>query len=213
MAQDNSKLLLSGRAAAISVFRARDHVFGLLPPAANYMSRVIEMLSQLEGMDSVGVVFIASRFSEEACSIVPSLANGYGLNTSRMHMLHSPASAIELRSAAESFVDGNPDVVVSCMYDDDCREWNRTMRNATWSPKLQVFTVCIGLDELSTKNDFQFNAGVSPWSGGGPFVDGVTGGLDVLRFHCTLLGVCETVSCNISCSLFCFCGECTSSGD
>uniref|UniRef100_A0A7S2KNJ2 G-protein coupled receptors family 3 profile domain-containing protein n=1 Tax=Leptocylindrus danicus TaxID=163516 RepID=A0A7S2KNJ2_9STRA len=170
-AQNNSKLLLSGGAAATSVFQNRDHVFGILPPATNYLNRTVELLSQLEGVDSVGIVFERSLFAMEVCSAVPTLAGKYNMDASRMHGV---ASDIELRSAAESFSYYNPDVVLACMYDDGCRKWNRAMRNATWSPKLQVFTVCIGMEEISNEIDFQFNVGASPWNNGVTFEDNVT---------------------------------------
>mmetsp|Transcript_1221 Transcript_1221/g.1958 ORF Transcript_1221/g.1958 Transcript_1221/m.1958 type:complete len:351 (-) Transcript_1221:631-1683(-) len=170
-AQNNSKLLLSGGAAATSVFQNRDHVFGILPPATNYLIPTIEVLSQLEGVDSVGIVCERSLFAMEVCNAVPTLASKNNMDASRMRGV---ASDIELRSAAESFSDHNPDVILACMYDDGCRKWNRAMRNATWSPKLQVFTVCIGMEEVSNEIDFQFNAGISPWEYGGTFRDKVS---------------------------------------
>jgi len=71
----------------------------------------------------------------------------------------------------------DPDVVVTCVYDKGCAEWITAMRRAKWSPKAQVFTVCIGMDSFASSvgTDAQYMTGISPWDPSLLMTDDVVG--------------------------------------
>ena len=51
-------------------------------------------------------------------------------------------SVTVLDPVANQLKELDPDVVITCVY--DCIPWHTALRNANWSPKAQVFTICIG---------------------------------------------------------------------
>mmetsp|Transcript_37887 Transcript_37887/g.64709 ORF Transcript_37887/g.64709 Transcript_37887/m.64709 type:complete len:798 (+) Transcript_37887:172-2565(+) len=87
-----------------------------------------------------------------------------------MRLTEVPASPTseQLDPVAANFSrpESNPDVVVTCVYDRGCAAWIRSLRNSKWSPKAQVFTVCIGMDSFVNEvgeTDAMYMTGISPW--------------------------------------------------
>ena len=70
----------------------------------------------------------------------------------------------------------NLDVVLTYVYNSGCAKWVQSMRRAEWSPKSQVFTVCIkmGKFEEDAGTDVKYMIGVSPWDKPLPKYDTVT---------------------------------------
>ena len=168
--------IMLGGAASTSVFQDRPNIFGTFPPTSKYMAEAIRGLA-LAGATSVATIFEDASFTKGVCAAVSEYAAEYNMTlTSETLVVASPTQE-NLTSVVEQMVEENPDVVITCVYDAGCVEWVNTMRTADWSPKAQVFTVCIGQEilENGVGDDREFMMGVSPWDPSLPIEDTLTG--------------------------------------
>jgi branched-chain amino acid transport system substrate-binding protein len=174
IAHENGKVLMAPGAALDSIFARRDKTFGTLPPTAKYLAKAIEGLSKM-GAKTLATVYEDASFTEGVCAAAPDLAAIFGLTlTSTQNVTLSPNTTV-LEPVAQKLAEENPDVVVTCVY--DCVSWMQAMRSVNWSPKAQVFTVCVGqqnfADEVGT--DAEYIMGVTPWDVSLSTEDAVTG--------------------------------------
>ena len=81
----------------------------------------------------------------------------------------------ELEPVAEELKEINPDVVLSCVY--DCINWHTAMRNVNWSPKAQVFTICVTQENYQDAlgDDVEYMMGVGDFDESLKATDGLTG--------------------------------------
>lgn len=178
-ANATNTILLAGGAAATSVFQDYDTIFGTFPPTAMYLAQAIEALAKA-GASSAAAVWEDASFTRGVCAALPSLAEQYGLEVQSMVEVVSGPTANDLDPVAMnlSATDANPDIVVTCVYDSGCNEWIASLRRANWSPRAQVFTVCIGMDsfvEAVGVNDAMYMSGISPWDPSLAMKDDVVG--------------------------------------
>lgn len=174
--KSTSHLLVAPGAASTGVFNDRDGVFGILPPTAKYTSQAIEGLANL-GAKTIATVWEDASFTRGACGAIPDLADIYNLNiTSTQEVVNAPNISV-LTTVAEKLATESPDVVVTCVYDEGCVNWMKAMRNTGWSPKAQVFTICVGLNDFTQQigTDANYIMGVTPWDSSLNIQDQVTG--------------------------------------
>jgi len=176
VAQENSKVLIAGGAAKTTVFSGRDGVFGTFPPTAKYLSQAVKGLSE-KGAASIATVSEDASFTKAVCAAVPDLATEHSMTLKSEHIVTNSPTQTEFAPVVDQFVDEDPDVVVTCVYAAGCTEWIRAMRSKNWSPKAQVFTVCIGISDFEEQvgTDAEHMMGVSPWDASLPVNDTVTG--------------------------------------
>jgi len=176
VASQYNRLVLSAGAAATSVFEGRNTVFGTLPPSAKYPSEAIKGLAQA-GAKTVATVFEEAKFTKGVCGSIPDIANMNGIEATSAHEVSSNPSISELEVVAMKLAREDPDAVVSCVYAEACAKWINAMRNINWSPKAQIFTVCVGLQELSEElgPDVEYLIGISPWDPSLKSTDALTG--------------------------------------
>eukprot|EP00574_Skeletonema_japonicum_P006819 CAMPEP_0201718370 /NCGR_PEP_ID=MMETSP0593-20130828/3891_1 /ASSEMBLY_ACC=CAM_ASM_000672 /TAXON_ID=267983 /ORGANISM="Skeletonema japonicum, Strain CCMP2506" /LENGTH=894 /DNA_ID=CAMNT_0048208651 /DNA_START=50 /DNA_END=2734 /DNA_ORIENTATION=- len=159
-------VLVAGGAASTSVFAGNPTIFGTFPPSKLYLAQAIEALARA-GAKSAASVFESASFTKGVCAAMPELADMYNLTLqAEIEVISSPTTA-ELDPVARnlSMVENDPDIVVACVYDQGCAEWVASLRNSGWSPRAQVFTVCIGMDKFTDAvgTDAMYMMGVSPW--------------------------------------------------
>ena len=101
------------------------------------------------------------------CSPIPVLAEQYNLNVLNMTTVPTAPTLQHLEEAATQFASIIPNVVVTCIYDNGCSQSIHAMRNVNWSPKAQIFMVCIGMAELevgTNVNDKAYMMGAASWN-------------------------------------------------
>lgn len=81
----------------------------------------------------------------------------------------------ELEPVAQELKEINPDVVLSCVY--DCINWHIAMRKVNWSPKAQVFTICLTQEKYQDAlgDDVEYMMGVGDFDESLQATDGLTG--------------------------------------
>jgi ABC-type branched-subunit amino acid transport system substrate-binding protein len=99
---------------------------------------------------------------------MPDLAERFGLELqSQTQVVASPTvDVLDPIARNLSMAENDPDVVVTCVYDSGCAEWITALRKSGWSPRAQVFTVCIGMDSFVDTvgaTDAMFMTDISPW--------------------------------------------------
>ncbi len=166
LANSTDTILVAGGAAATSVFADYPTIFGTFPPSKLYLAQAIEALAKA-GAKSAASVFESASFTRGVCAAMPELADKFNLTLqAEIEVISSPTTA-ELDPVARnlSMVENDPDIVVACVYDQGCAEWVASLRKSGWSPRAQVFTVCIGMDEFTDAvgTDAMYMMGVSPW--------------------------------------------------
>jgi branched-chain amino acid transport system substrate-binding protein len=169
------KLVLAAGASSTKVFVDKDLTFGLLPPSTEYLTLAVEALATIHGAKTMATVWEDASFTRAACTSVPDLAEKYGMTmTSASEVVETPNSTV-LDPIAESLKDEDPDVVITCVY--DCQPWIQAMRWANWSPKAQVFTICVGQEGFSNQagTDTAYIIGATPWDSSLQIKDAVTG--------------------------------------
>jgi len=158
------------------VFSDRDGAFGTFPPTKKYMAEAVKALSE-QGAQSIATIYEDASFTKGVCAAVPDLADTHSLTVTSENLVIASPKQSDLESVVNKMVEEDPDVVVTCVYASGCTEWVKTMRAANWSPKAQVFTVCLGQSsfEEDVGSDKEYMLGVSPWDPSLPINDTVTG--------------------------------------
>ena len=130
-----------------------------------------------QGAQSIATVSEDASFTEGVCGAVPDLAAQYSMVVTSTHTVAKEPTKLEFAPVVDQFVAENPDVVVTCVYSEGCKEWIKSMRDKNWSPKAQVFTVCVGTSNFLNEvgSDVMYMMGVSPWDKSLPINDTITG--------------------------------------
>uniref|UniRef100_A0A7S4R276 G-protein coupled receptors family 3 profile domain-containing protein n=1 Tax=Ditylum brightwellii TaxID=49249 RepID=A0A7S4R276_9STRA len=174
VAHENAKLLLAPGAASTPVFDGKDKVFGTFPPTNKYLAQAVEGLAKV-GAKTIATVWEDAAFTRGVCAAAPDLAETNQLElTSAQEVIKTPNITV-LEMVAQKLAQEDPDVVVTCVY--DCVPWMKAMRKVNWSPKAQVFTVCVGLHGFAEEMgpDAEYIMGVTPWESSLDIRDAVTG--------------------------------------
>lgn len=175
-AHDSSdKLFLAAGASSPKIYAGKDLAFGLLPPSTKFLSLAIEALAKVHGAKTIATVWEHASFAQIACGSAPGLAEEFGMTmTSATEVVKTPNSTM-LEPIAEQLKEEDPDVVITCVY--DCNPWVQAMRQADWSPKAQVFTICVGQEYFNNEagTDTEYIMGVTPWDSSLQVKDKVTG--------------------------------------
>ena len=61
----------------------------------------------------------------------------------------------------------DPDVMITCVYEPvNCAHWIHAMRDIGWSPKAQIFAICMGFQEMEEEagTDLNYMSGVMFWN-------------------------------------------------
>mmetsp|Transcript_13827 Transcript_13827/g.27569 ORF Transcript_13827/g.27569 Transcript_13827/m.27569 type:complete len:824 (-) Transcript_13827:377-2848(-) len=161
VANETNKIMIAPGSYFTSVYENRPASFGVLPLPNLYLLQVLPML-QAAGAKTIHTVYEGGP-GKQCESIVPP--DG---------MILQGASPFETGPTKEDFLplaqnlsmpENDPDVVVTCTYDAACKEWVYAMREVNWSPRAQVFSICIGLEtfEEAVGTDAEYLIGMSPW--------------------------------------------------
>lgn len=177
-ANATNTVLVAGGAADTPVFSGYDMIFGTFPPTAMYLAQAVEALSKA-GAKTIASVWEDAAFTREVCAALPSLAAQHGIVLQSETEVPGSPLAEDLDPVARnlSMPEYDPDVVVTCVYDAGCAEWITALRKVNWSPRGQVFTVCIGMDSFVDQvgNDALYMTGISPWDPSLALEDAVVG--------------------------------------
>ena len=169
------KLFLAAGASSPKIYADNDLAFGVLPPSTKYLSLAVEALAKVHGAKTMATVWEDASFARIACGSAPGLAEEFGMTmTSATEVMQTP-DVTALDPIAESLKEEDPEVVITCVY--DCNPWIQAMRRANWSPKAQVFTICVGQEQFSNEagSDTEYIMGVTPWDSSLQVKDDVTG--------------------------------------
>ena len=164
MANSTGSLLVANGAAATSVFANFPTVFGTFPPSNLYLAQAIEALVNAGAKTAVSL-FEPASFTKGVCAAMPALADKYNLTLKDEIEISSSPTSDDLDPIARNLSVTDPDIVVSCFYDQACAEWVSSLRKSGWSPRAQIFTICVGMDKFTDKvgSDAMFMMGISPW--------------------------------------------------
>lgn len=166
LANSSDAVLVAGGSSVTSVFKDYPTIFGTFPPSKLYLAQAIEALANA-GAKSAASVYESASFTKGVCAAMSDLAEKFNLDLqAEIEVVTSP-TAEDLDPVARnlSMAENDPDIVVTCVYDKGCSEWVASMRKSGWSPRAQVFTVCIGMDSFveAVGTDAQYMMGISPW--------------------------------------------------
>mmetsp|Transcript_39373 Transcript_39373/g.84905 ORF Transcript_39373/g.84905 Transcript_39373/m.84905 type:complete len:936 (-) Transcript_39373:392-3199(-) len=177
-ANATNTILVAGGAASTPVFRDNPTIFGTFPPTSKYLAQAIKALAEA-GARTVSSVWEDASFTRGVCAALDALAQEHGLEIKSQTEVPSSPSVADLDPVARnlSMSETDPDVVVTCVYAEACANWISSLRGAKWSPKAQVFTVCIGMDSFqeAVGLDAMYMTGISPWDPSLPTKDDVVG--------------------------------------
>lgn len=171
-------VLVAGGAADTSAFAGYPTIFGTFPPSKVYLAQAIEALAKA-GAKSAASVFESASFTKGVCAAMPGLAEKFNLTLqAEIEVIKSPTSDdLDPVAFNLSMAENDPDIVVACVYDQGCAEWVTSLRKSGWSPRAQIFTVCIGMDSFTKAigTDAMYMMGVSPWDPSLAMQDDVVG--------------------------------------
>ena len=130
------------------VYENRPGSFGVLPLPEQYLKQVIPMLAKA-GARTVQTVYEGGPGKQ--CESARILTDEYNMIIQAEHQMEADPKMIDFLPIAfnMSQADQNPDVVITCTYDAACSEWISALRNISWSPKAQVFSICIGMETFA----------------------------------------------------------------
>lgn len=174
--QNNGKLLIAAGAATSSIYEGRDLIFGTFPKAGVYLAQAVEALSTV-GAKTVASIYEDASFTKSVCGSISSLAERFNMSVTSETMVVRGPNQTDLLPIVDNLVVENPDVVITCVYTPGCIEWIHSMKEKDWSPKAQVFTVCVGSTEFEkgVGVDSEYIIGVSPWHESLKIEDTITG--------------------------------------
>jgi branched-chain amino acid transport system substrate-binding protein len=163
VANDSNKIMVAPGSFFTSVFRDRPSSFGLLPLPELYLKQVMPMLAQV-GAHTVLTIYEAGG-PAAICQAIGPLAATAGITVTDEVQVPSSPTPEDFLALARKVAALDPDVVVTCVYEDACASWVHAMREVGWSPRAQVFSTCVGLTSFSQAvgTDAEFMIGMSPW--------------------------------------------------
>lgn len=134
VANQSGRLLLAPGAAATSVFNDRPLSFGTLPPGGGFTSQAVKALASA-GAKTIASIYEDAAFTREVCAAIPGLAAEYGMEVTSTTQV-TPNVAV-LEEVAKNLTVEDPDVVMTCVYDEGCQNWMQAMKSVDWSPRAQ----------------------------------------------------------------------------
>lgn len=175
VANETGKVMVAANSNRASVYDGRPASFSVTMIATNYVRNVLPMLSAA-GAKSVHVI---TEEGTQYCDSLPAMVPGYGMVLQGESSMGKSPKMDDFFPIATNMSkpENDPDVVVTCVYGDTCKEWVFAMRKANWSPRAQVLTVCVGSDAFkeAVGTDAEHMIGTTPWDKGLPAKDGITG--------------------------------------
>ncbi|KAL7535211.1 hypothetical protein ACHAXR_006348 [Thalassiosira sp. AJA248-18] len=168
VANETGKVMVAANSNRASVYDGRPASFSVTMIATNYVRNVIPMLSAA-GAKSVHVI---TEEGTQYCDSLPAMVPGYGMILQGESSMGKSPKVDDFFPIAKNMSkpENDPDVVVTCVYGDTCKEWVFAMRKANWSPRAQVLTVCVGSDAFNEAvgTDAEHMIGTTPWDKGLP---------------------------------------------
>ena len=176
-ANASQRLLLAPGAASTGVFQGRNQAFGTFPPTAKYTAQAIKALAEVAGAKSIASFWEDEPFTKGVCGAIPDLANEYDLELTSHQQVEPSPNVTVLTELARNISQQDPDIVMTCVYDEGCQNWMAAMQEVNWSPRAQIFTVCVGLQSFvdAVGDDAEYIMGVTPWDQSLNIIDQVTG--------------------------------------
>lgn len=171
---EHRRLMIAGGSSNTPVYKNRNMSFGLLPLSGTYLLSALDAVISL-GAESVAVVNANSSNFGGSCMNVARDASLRGLNTTSLNLLPMDSPLEEYEKVALKLKGEDPDVVFTCTY--NCERWVKAMRNSGWSPKANIFIICVGTPEFQQKvgTDAEYMIGASAWHSTLRQTDPVTG--------------------------------------
>lgn len=176
VAHEAKKIMIAPGSYFTWVYEDRPGSFGVLPLPEQYLKQVVPMLAA-KGAKTVQTVFEGGPGMQ--CESARNLTEAYGMITQREYKMEAGPTLEDFIPIAYNMSrpDQNPDVVITCTYDAACSEWLHALRNVSWAPKAQVFSICIGMEtfEEQVGTDAEYLIGTSPWVRSLNMTDAITG--------------------------------------
>ncbi|CAB9526100.1 activated protein kinase catalytic subunit alpha-1 [Seminavis robusta] len=171
----DKKLMVAGAAGVSSIFHKDPSIFGTIPPAGEYLRSVIQGLREQTSARTLATVWEDVGFPTQVCAPVPELAQEFDLELVAHVQVQVDPNTTALLPTAERLQELDPDVVISCLH--ECDPWMNAMRQVDWSPKAQVFLICVGADGFrqAVGTDVEYIMGVEPWHESVVATDALTG--------------------------------------
>ncbi|CAB9528704.1 activated protein kinase catalytic subunit alpha-1 [Seminavis robusta] len=172
---NNPRLMLAGGSSLTSIFQNRSNIFTTTPPSANFLRPAMQGLSLETTAKTVATLWENVGFPISACKAVPELAHEFSMELISETQVEADPNVTLLTPLAAKLKELNPDVVIGCMY--ECERWMAALRAVHWSPKAQVFTICVGSDKFveAVGTDAAYVMGVAPWHESVRATDALTG--------------------------------------
>lgn len=173
--EEAQKLMMAPAAGVSSIFENDRSIFGTIPPAGKYLRSVIEGLARQTEAKTLATVWENVGFPAPVCAPVPELAEEYSMTLVKHQEVEFESNTTALIPTAEQMKELDPDVVISCLH--ECDQWMGAMRAVNWSPKAQIFLICVGADGFIEQvgTDVEYIMGVEPWHESIEATDGLTG--------------------------------------
>ena len=178
VAHDAQKIMIAPGSYFTWVYEDKPGSFGVLPLPELYMKQVIPMLANA-GAKTIQTVYEGGPGKQcEPTSLEP-LALATNMTIQGMYEMEAAPKVEDFLPIARmmSQPDQNPDVVITCTYDAACDQWIKALREVDWSPKAQVFSICVGLESFSDSvgTDAEYLIGMSPWDRSLEIQDAIAG--------------------------------------
>lgn len=162
ISEANGLVLVSGGTSNEDVFMNKSLAFGILLSSRNTLDRAVEITS-LHGAKTIAAIYEDPLV---ACNPVTELAEKFNMEAVMMYGFPKEPNASLLDEAVYNISSIDPDVVVACMYPEACVGWIEAMRRSGWSPRAQIFAVCIGsplMTEQVPVSDLSYMMGAASW--------------------------------------------------
>ena len=148
----------------------------MLPLPELYMKQVIPMLASV-GAKTIQTVYEGGPGRQ--CEQLEPLTRATNMIIQGENKMGEAPKKEDFLPIARnmSLAENNPDVVITCTYDAACKEWIQALREVDWSPKAQVFSICVGLEAFTEAvgTDSEYLIGMSPWDRSLSIQDGISG--------------------------------------
>ncbi|CAB9516536.1 activated protein kinase catalytic subunit alpha-1 [Seminavis robusta] len=169
------RLLMCAGSALTSNFADRPYVFTTAPPVGKFLVPAFAGLAEHTDAKTVATIWEDVGFTTAACAVAPDLAAQYNFEIISQTQVPQTPNASVLEPVARNLSQINPDIVITCVY--DCVPWNTAMRNVQWSPKAQVYTICVGGQDFreALGTDVEHVMGVAIWAESVRATDALTG--------------------------------------
>jgi len=158
---ESSKLAVLAGASSTAVFQGRPNLFGTLPASPNFFRYAVPALKT---MNATRFAYV-SELDAPMCGYVEQVIADFGVEKAIGVIIPKEPSEADVFGAVDEIIAEDPDVILTCVYNNACPVFVKGLRDRAYTPKALVMSLCPGTSGFleAVGADAENIMGVTAW--------------------------------------------------